>query len=437
VSGRARQGGACVPGTCRAAWRALVLAAVLPAAAAIGQPSVKTTARAGQAIGPAGQSQAAGLQGQVQRTPASPEARLHEIYRLIGAARTHEALVKAQSLVRDVPNFQLAQLVYGDLLIARSAPLTGFGGAVSAATPEAGLQLEDLRREAQMRLQALQEQPPADALPRQFVALPRATRHAVAVDASRARLYLFQQGRAGLELAASHYVSLGRAGIHKSVEGDQRTPLGVYFITSRLFENQLKDFYGPGALPINYPNEYDRRQGRTGSRIWLHGVPRESYSRGPQTTDGCVVLANDDLERLLQQIEPIGTPVVIAERLEWVTPQAAAQERRAALDLLEGWRQAKSSADLPRLASYYSARFASGAGDLVQWLRDLEREVASFGVRNTQLKDVSVLAWRDHSEILVVTFGEVRDGLRSGPVKRQYWGKEGGEWKIFFEGVIG
>lgn len=373
------------------------------------------------------------------RRTLSPEARLHEVYRLIGAARTHEALVKAQALVRDVPNFQLAQLVYGDLLTARSAPLAGFGAAAASIspTPKASAQLEDLRREAQMRLLALQEQPPAGALPRQFLTLPPATRHAVAVDAARARLYLFEQRRNGLELMASHYVSLGRAGINKSVEGDQRTPLGVYFITSRLFEQQLKDFYGPGALPLNYPNEYDRRQGRTGGKIWLHGVPRESYSRSPQATDGCVVLANDDLEQLLRQLEPIGTPVVIADRLEWVMPAGAAQERRAALDLLESWRQAKSAADLPRLARFYSARFSSGTTDLVQWLRSLEREVANFGVRNTQLKDVSVLSWRDQGEILVVTFGEVRDGLRSGPVKRQYWGKEDGEWKIFFEGVIG
>lgn len=378
------------------------------------------------------------LPAEARRTP-SPEARLHEVYRLIGAARTHDALQKVQALVRDVPNFQLAQLVYGDLLTARSAPLAGFGTAAASLglKPEAGAQLEDLRREAQMRLLALQEQPPAGALPRQFLTLPPATRHAVAVDAARARLYLFEQRRNGLELVASHYVSLGRAGINKSVEGDQRTPLGVYFITSRLFEQQLKDFYGPGALPLNYPNEYDRRQGRTGGKIWLHGVPRESYSRSPQATDGCVVLANDDLEQLLRQIEPIGTPVVIADKLQWVTPAGASQERRAALDLLESWRRAKSAADLPRLASFYSARFVSGTTDLVQWLQGLEREVASFGVRNTQLKDVSVLSWRDQGEILVVTFGEVRDGLRSGPVKRQYWGKEGGEWKIFFEGVIG
>ena len=38
---------------------------------------------------------------------------------------------------------------------------------------------------------------------------------------------------------------------------------------------------------------------------------------------------------------------------------------------------------------------------------------------------------------MVVTFGEVPAGARTGPVKRQYWVRQGPQWKIFFEGVIG
>ena len=38
---------------------------------------------------------------------------------------------------------------------------------------------------------------------------------------------------------------------------------------------------------------------------------------------------------------------------------------------------------------------------------------------------------------MVVTFGEVAEGAQLGPVKRQYWVRQGDRWKIFFEGVIG
>jgi hypothetical protein len=54
-----------------------------------------------------------------------------------------------------------------------------------------------------------------------------------------------------------------------------------------------------------------------------------------------------------------------------------------------------------------------------------------------ELKDLSVLHWADTADTMVVTFGEVPVGARTGPVKRQYWVREGLQWKIFFEGVIG
>ena len=47
--------------------------------------------------------------------------------------------------------------------------------------------LRELQQEAQLRLQALRERPPAGAIPAQFLALAPNARHAIAVDASRAR----------------------------------------------------------------------------------------------------------------------------------------------------------------------------------------------------------------------------------------------------------
>ncbi len=98
---------------------------------------------------------------------------------------------------------------------------------------------------------------------------------------------------------------------------------------------------------------------------------------------------------------------------------------------------ARASGDLTRLMSFYSSQFSNGTRDLNQWRQWLEKEVVSQRGRALQLKDLAILGWRDKSDILVVTFGEVSDGQRTGAIKRQYWGKEGGLWKIFYEGVIG
>lgn len=373
----------------------------------------------------------------IQRQSPPAEARLLEIYRLIGKGQSRQALAQAQTLARDVPNFQLAQLVYGDLLLAQTRALPTMGNAPGDLATKAPARLEQLREEAERRLGALRERPPAGTVPAQFIELPPTTRHAIAVDASRSRLYLFENGPNGLQLVADHYASIGRLGFEKSAEGDQRTPLGVYFITSRLDARQLTDFYGVGALSLNYPNEYDRRQGRTGSGIWVHGVPSDSYARSPHSTDGCVALANPELRDIMERVQPRSTPVVIAKNLQWVPPAVKEPERRSLHNLIEGWRVARASGDLNRLMSFYSNQFANGNKDLAQWRQLIEKDISQTRGRPVQLKDVSILGWRDKSDILVVTFGEIAEGQRTGAIKRQYWGKEGGLWKIFYEGVIG
>lgn len=364
----------------------------------------------------------------------SPEARLIDVYRLIQAGQSRVALERAEALARDVPNFQLAQLLYADLLLVRRGAFAGLGDLPVSLPADAKEPLAQLRREASLRLAALTERPPAGALPREFIELPASSRHAIAVDTSRSRLYLFENTRQGFRLVADHYVSVGRLGVGKQSQGDQRTPLGLYFITSRLDPGQLQDFYGAGALPLNYPNEYDRRQGKTGHRIWLHGVPQQNFARSPQSTDGCVVLANDDMQRLLHDVAPRSTPVLITQAIQWVTPVQAGVARQDARRLLEKWRTARSSGKTELLMPFYSARFSNGTA---AWDQALAKELRAAQGRAAELKDVSILSWRDQSDVLVVTFGLVNKGQRTGQVKRQYWGQEGGQWKIFFEGVIG
>jgi len=105
----------------------------------------------------------------------------------------------------------------------------------------AAAQLKDLRDEAALRLKALSDRPPAQAVPDQFVALSNRHRHAIAVDTSRARLYLFENNGSGPRLVADYYISVGKLGVDKGSEGDQRTPLGDVVITGPTHTN-VNDF---------------------------------------------------------------------------------------------------------------------------------------------------------------------------------------------------
>lgn len=364
------------------------------------------------------------------------EARLIEVYRLIGTARNRQALAMAETLVQDYPNFQLAELVRGDLLTSLARPITTMGDVPEPLARSAGSTLADLREESQQRVRALKERPPVGTIPSQFLALSPRTRHAIAVDASRSRLYLFENTATGLRLVSDYYISVGKAGTAKHNEGDQRTPLGVYYITSNLDPKSLKDFYGSGALPISYPNVLDAKRGKTGSGIWLHGTPPNQFSRAPQATDGCVVLANPDLMHIVRTVEVRTTPVVIANSLEWIAPQSTRTVSKPFEDALLGWRNAKTSGNLQQVLSYYTPDFSSNGKTLAQWTPTLKSEMHQTQGRTIQIKDLSLLRWTDAADTMVVTFGEVADGIRTGWTKRQYWIRQDNQWKIFFEGVI-
>ncbi|MBO9645939.1 MAG: L,D-transpeptidase family protein [Pseudacidovorax sp.] len=365
------------------------------------------------------------------------EARLIEIYKLIGQARIREALKRAETLVAEHPNFGLAQLVYGDLLTTQARPLRAFGDVPPDVAHSGLQQLTELREESQLRIRALRERPPEGAIPPQFLQLSPKNRHAIAIDTSRARLYLFENGPEGLKLIGDYYISVGKSGAEKTAEGDMRTPVGVYFITSNLDPKSLKDFYGAGALPINYPNPYDARRGKTGRGIWLHGTPPEQFARAPKATDGCVVLANPDLEHIIRTVEIRTTPVVIAPSLRWVAPASVQAENRHFNDVLQAWRNAKASGDLNRLLAFYTPDFNVNGKSIADSEPLMKVELGKMRGRDIELKDLSLLRWTDSADTMVVTFGEVPIGARTGPVKRQYWVRQGPQWKIFFEGVIG
>lgn len=364
------------------------------------------------------------------------EAKLIQVYKLVGAGQTRQALHEAEALVRQFPNFQLAQLVLGDLLAVRGRPLTAFGDVPDDLRKGAAENLLELRGEAQLRIAAHKHRPAQGAVPAQFLKLSAFNKHAIAVDVSRARLYLFEHKAGAVRLVADYYISIGKAGVAKTSEGDQRTPLGLYFITSNLDPKSLKDLYGSGALPINYPNAYDVRRGKTGSGIWLHGTPAKQFARAPQATDGCVAVANPDLLRIIRTVEIQSTPVLIAQSLKWVASQELVSEVIRFDATVDGWARAKSAGDMPALLSLYAADFAAEGNTLKDHQQQLQQQVGRQAGRAVRLTNLSVLGWSDDAPVRVVTFFESVAGTRGYRSVRQYWERRGNSWRIVYETTL-
>ncbi|HEY2338782.1 MAG TPA: L,D-transpeptidase family protein [Burkholderiales bacterium] len=364
----------------------------------------------------------------------TPEDRLSSIFDAIEANRLDDALQRADALIHDYPNFRLAHLVRGDLLLARSRPLLTFGNVVKTVPQE---KIDGMRDEALARLRAHRQRPAEDLQPRLVLQLDSGQKHLLLVDSRRSRLYVFANDNGRPRLVADYYVTLGKNGVEKTREGDQKTPVGVYYVTSNLPRSKLTDFYGAGAYPISYPNEWDRRLGRNGKGIWLHGVPSDLYSRPPHASDGCIVLANPDLISVGQMVQVGLTPVIIVDEVEWSDGATVEADRAALAGAMESWRLDWESRDTERYLKHYSPRFAAPHQDLAAWSAHKRNVNGSKRWIKVGLSHVSMIRYPRERDFVVVTFDQDyrSDTLSNAVRKRQYWIKEDGQWKILYEGA--
>ena len=366
---------------------------------------------------------------------SGPEPQLAKIFKEIEGKRLDTALQLTENLLRQYPNFRLGHLIKGDLLLARTQQIKSFGALEGAPADK----IDDLRAEAIIRLKGYREKPEAKFVPRYLLQMPPDQRYAIVVDTKRSRLYVYENdvpngGRP--RFVADYYMTQGKLGSDKLVEGDKKTPTGVYHVTANLPRQKLADLYGTGAYPLNYPNEWDKRQGRNGSGIWLHGTPSNTFSRPPRASDGCVVLANQDLDVVAKNLQVGMTPVIISNSVEWLSLDDWAKERSELNKAIEAWRADWESRDTERYLKHYSKRFKSADQNYDQFAAQKKQVNAGKEWIKVKADNLSVFRNPSKEEVVVVTFDQDyrSNNLNNQMKKRQYWLREDGKWKIIYEG---
>lgn len=365
---------------------------------------------------------------------SGPEPQLSKILDEIEKNRLGTALEQTEALLSQYPKFRLAHLIKGDLLLARSMPLSTFGNAKNAPQDK----LADLREEAVARLKAYRSrQSTADYVPRYLLQMQPDQEHAIVVDTQKSRLYLYRNDKGRPRFVADYYISQGKLGADKMREGDKRTPIGVYHVTSSLSPQKLGDLYGSGAFPINYPNEWDRRQGRNGHGIWLHGTPSDTFSRPPKASDGCVVLSNVDLNALAKNLQIGLTPVIISNSIEWLSFDDWQKERSTLTKKIDEWRSDWESRDVNRYLKHYSKQFQTKDQSLEKFAQQKQQVNAGKEWIKVKLSNVSMFRNPGKDELVIVTFEQdyQSNNLSNQMKKRQYWVNENGTWKIIYEGA--
>ena len=367
------------------------------------------------------------------RADQSADALLGKAFAEIENNRLDLALDHIEALLRAEPNFRLAYLVKGDLLLARGRALKAFGNAPQGPRER----LDGLRAEALARLNAYRDRPAPNQVPRYLMQMREDQRYAIVVDNERSRLYLYQNENGRPGFVADYYISTGKRSGEKTREGDEKTPVGVYHVTASLPKSKLSDFYGSGAFPISYPNEWDKRHGRNGHGIWLHGTPSDTYSRAPRASNGCVVLANADLDALSKKLQIGLTPVIISEQVEWLSLDDWNAERNALNAEIERWRSDWESLDTARYLTHYSKNFSADRENFADWGRHKRQVNSGKTWIKLTLSNFSMFRNPGKDELVVVSFDQDyrSNNLSNTMKKRQYWTKEGGRWRIIYEGA--
>lgn len=277
---------------------------------------------------------------------------------------------------------------------------------------------------------------PAAAWPAWVLEVPASVGTVLVADTGDATLYEYTRTDDGRFEVAEHYMSIGLRGIRKRRAGDQRTPLGNYFIVDQLDTSRLDPKYGVTAFPLDYPNTLDRMAGRTGDGIWLHGVPPGDERRPARDTDGCLALPNGDLEALAPRIDLNETPVIVAREMRFAEPGARHETTVALKAAIEAWRAALEDGDAIAYLSLYAESFTYRGLDREEWVGFRAQQIETRDVTAVGIEDLVLIEEPEDESTFLARFRLHRhtgDGMQT-TTKRLYWQRdEAGEFRIVAE----
>ena len=366
----------------------------------------------------------------------TPEKMLVKSLVEISEGKVDIALKTIDALIKQTPNFKLAYLIQGDLLLAHAKQINGIGDETKGEKKE---EVENLKNEAKVRIERYLNNLNLQNEPKIFAQLNDKDKYLFYVDAGSSRLYLYENIDGKLSYKDDFYVSIGKNGFGKQYEGDKKTPVGVYF-TGKKIRESLSDFYGEAAYPLSYPNEIDIKNKRNGSGIWLHGTPKTTYNRAPMASDGCIVLSNPDLMKLSSVLDNNKIPIIISfqslKDLE-SSNKNLAERKLSLINAIERWREKWEDQDTESYLKFYSKNFFSQKDNYDSWA---ERKRIIQAQKQKVFVGLSEISFFDYpnteNEMVLVDF--IQDykspTINNKMNKRQYWINENNEWRIMYEG---
>jgi len=178
----------------------------------------------------------------------------------------------------------------------------------------------------------------------------------------------------------------------KEREGDLKTPVGVYKIKSII--KNIDEFYGPFAFVTSYPNMIDKIKNKDGHGIWIHGVPLKG-KRDNNNTKGCIVMNNDNLEKLKNEINYNNTYLLISENKPLT---ATKKEIAKVLAFIYKWRRAWRDNNFEKYKTIYDASFKRYDGMNLKKFLDYKKRVfrnKRYQKVEIYFKDINIIPYQN------------------------------------------
>ncbi|MEW6267046.1 MAG: L,D-transpeptidase family protein [Thermodesulfobacteriota bacterium] len=251
------------------------------------------------------------------------------------------------------------------------------------------------------------------------------------VDKVKQRLYLYHYHDKNYYLVRTLECSTGENLGDKTSAGDKKTPEGFYVFNKKSLEMELAPLYGIMAFPMDYPNFWDKRLGKEGHGIWMHGINKRL---APTDSNGCVELRNIDIMNLEHLIKLYETPIIVYHDVKYKSVDEISREAARIRSFVESWQKAWSGKDFQAYKAKYAKDFLSDDGkDYSAWLAHKEKLNHQYAKIRVDLANLKVFR---HQGLIVILFDQYYKGdkhFTSDGVKRLYVREKSGQYEIAAE----
>ncbi|MFT5896410.1 MAG: lipoprotein-anchoring transpeptidase ErfK/SrfK [bacterium] len=353
----------------------------------------------------------------------------------LAAGEIQDARILARQMAWRFPKYALAQLLTAEL-----ESTAAFQDVKAADLNPISQQLIDLLSEAQTRLKSAQAKETVkedrasqkfSILPNTIIQIGKNLSNLLVIDLEQSTINHIVGNNQSPTLIQQHYIGSGKGGYGKQIEGDNKTPLGVYTITGKRLDSSLPDLYGSGAMTLNYPNALDRHLGRTGYGIWIHGVPHAQRSRAPRSSEGCVTMSNDHIVSLMNQVDPLDTLVILTRGLSYATDAKRVGSQQRYQQLFTHFQRIIRSGNESQIAELYDSPKGPPMQRPLTSLVDYMAEIDARDITIVMNPALPVNYQHLESRFLVM---KGQFGPKNEHKITLYWRElENGEWRIATE----